>query len=124
VRWLAIIFVLLIAAIQYPMWFGKGGWFQVRELDRSLARARESNAALKSRNEALDADVRDLKTGYEAVEERARSDLGMVRNDEVFFQIQPETAVAVVKPTPSSKSATPVASLKTDRRAAPANGRH
>ena len=88
-RWLALAFIVLIAALQYPMWLGKGGWFQVRELDRQLAAQRAANAGLKARNDALDADVRDLKTGYEAIEERARSELGMVKQDEVFFQIQP-----------------------------------
>jgi cell division protein FtsB len=87
-RWLALAFVALIAAIQYPMWVGKGGWLQVRELDRKLEAQREESSRLKARNDALDADVRDLKTGYEAIEERARSDLGMVRHDEVFFQLQ------------------------------------
>jgi cell division protein FtsB len=89
VRILALIFVALIVALQYPMWLGKGGWLQVRELDRQLAAQRETNAQLKARNEALDADVRDLKSGFEAIEERARSELGMVRSDEVFFQLQP-----------------------------------
>ncbi len=51
-----------------------------------------SNEKLKARNEALDAEVRDLKSGYEAIEERARSELGMVKQDEVFFQLQPRTA--------------------------------
>ena len=88
-RILALIFVALIVALQYPMWLGKGGWLQVRELDRQLAAQRETNAQLKARNEALDADVRDLKSGFEAIEERARSELGMVRSDEVFFQLQP-----------------------------------
>ena len=90
-RWLALVFVALIAALQYPMWLGKGGWLQVRELDRQIAQQREGNARLKVRNDALDADVRDLKTGYEAIEERARSELGMVKQDEVFFQIQPRS---------------------------------
>src|SRR3954451_6685079 len=112
-RWLAFVFVLLIAALQYPMWLGKGGWLQVRELDRSVAKARDANAGLKSRNEALDADVRDLKTGYEAIEERARSDLGMVRQDEVFFQLQADPLVpAGKKPAPAARGDTPVASLK------------
>ena len=61
------------------MWLGKGGWLQVRETDRQLALQREANAKLKARNEALDADVRDLKTGSEAIEERARSELGMIK---------------------------------------------
>lgn len=88
-RWLAFLFAALILALQYPMWLGKGGWLQVRETDRQLAAQREANAKLKSRNEALDADVRDLKTGSEAIEERARAELGMIRSDEVFFQLQP-----------------------------------
>ena len=87
-RWLALIFLAAIAALQYPMWFGKGGWLAVRDLDRQVAMQREGNEKLKARNEALDADVRDLKSGSEAIEERARSELGMVRPDEVFFQLQ------------------------------------
>jgi cell division protein FtsB len=98
-RWLALVFVVLIAALQYPMWLGKGGWLQVRELDRQLAAERAVNDKLKARNEALDAEVRDLKTGYEAVEERARSELGMVKQDEVFFLLQPRGAAP---PGPSS----------------------
>ncbi|MCC6193542.1 MAG: cell division protein FtsB [Burkholderiales bacterium] len=88
-RWLAIVFGVLILALQYPMWLGKGGWLQVRETERQLDQQREANAKLKARNAALDADVRDLKTGSEAIEERARSELGMIRSDEVFFQLQP-----------------------------------
>ena len=91
-RWLALLFVVLILALQYPMWLGKGGWLQVRETDRQLALQREANAKLKARNASLDAHVRDLKTGSEAIEERARSELGMIKSDEVFFQIQPAGA--------------------------------
>ena len=93
-RALAVIFVLLILALQYPMWLGKGGWLQVRELDRQVEAQRQVNADLKARNAALDADVRDLKTGFEAIEERARSELGMVRQDEVFFQLPADPAPA------------------------------
>jgi cell division protein FtsB len=93
-RWLAIVFVALILALQYPMWLGKGGWFQVRELDRQVAAQRQVNADLKVRNEALDADVRDLKQGFEAVEDRARSELGMVKQDEVFFQLPADSPAA------------------------------
>jgi cell division protein FtsB len=89
VRILALVLVALIVALQYPLWLGKGGWLKVRELDRELEAQREANAKLKARNEALDADVRDLKTGHEAIEERARAELGMVRGDEVLFQLQP-----------------------------------
>jgi cell division protein FtsB len=87
-RWLALFFGVLILALQYPMWLGKGGWLTVREYERQLADQRAHNARLKARNDALEADVRDLKTGTEAIEERARSDLGMIRQDEVFVQLQ------------------------------------
>jgi cell division protein FtsB len=100
-RWLALLFAVLIVALQYPMWLGKGGWLQVRETDRQLAAQREENLKLKARNEGLDADVRDLKTGSEAIEERARSELGMIRNDEVFFQVQPGV-VTSAKPPPTA----------------------
>ncbi|MFO1396542.1 MAG: cell division protein FtsB [Burkholderiales bacterium] len=101
-RILAFILLALILALQYPMWLGKGGWLQVRETDRQLAVQRDANAKLKARNEALDADVRDLKTGSEAIEERARSELGMTKSDEVFFQLQP--GVVVQKAPPPAKA--------------------
>jgi cell division protein FtsB len=100
-RWLAFVLLALIAALQYPMWLGKGGWLQVRETDRQMALQREVNAKLKLRNDALDADVRDLKTGSEAIEERARAELGMIRSDEVFFQVQPEGGPPIVTPAPA-----------------------
>ena len=85
---LAAILGALILVIQYPLWLGKGGWLQVREYDRQVGLQREANAKLVQRNDALEADVRDLKTGYEAIEERARYELGLVRGDEIFFQIE------------------------------------
>ncbi|MBN8477828.1 MAG: cell division protein FtsB [Burkholderiales bacterium] len=99
-RWLAGILVAAIVAIQYPMWFAKGGWFAVRELDRQVAAQRAVNDKLKARNDALDADVRDLKSGTEAIEERARAELGMIRDDEVYFQI--ETGPTAKTPPPAS----------------------
>ena len=104
-RWLALVFVVLIVALQYPMWLGKGGWLQVRELEKQLAVQREANARLKARNERLDADVGDLKAGYEAIEERARSELGMVRQDEVFFQLQPKPGAAATPAADAKDSA-------------------
>ena len=105
-RWLSFAFVALIGALQYPMWLGKGGWLQVRELDRNLAVQHEANLKLKSRNDALDADVRDLKSGFEAIEERARADLGMVKQDEVFFQLQqPPSLPAEATPGSTGSSA-------------------
>ena len=103
-RLLAITFALLIVALQYPMWLGKGGWLRVRDLDRQVEAQRQSNVALRVRNSALDAEVRDLKQGTEAIEERARSELGMIRQDEIYFQLPPEPAAAphtVTAPAPS-----------------------
>ena len=57
------------------------------ELDRQVEAQRETNTKLAARNAALDAEVRDLKQGYDAIEERARTELGMVKQDEVFFQV-------------------------------------
>ena len=84
---LAAILATLAIGLQYPLWFGKGGWMRVRDLDRQLASQRASNARDKARNDALEAEVRDLKEGSEAVEERARLELGMVKKDEVFYQV-------------------------------------
>ena len=77
----------LIVAIQLPLWLGKGGWLRVWELDQQVALQRAHNARLEARNAGIAAEVRDLKQGLEAVEERARYELGLVRPDEVFFQI-------------------------------------
>ena len=77
----------LIVAIQLPLWLGKGGWLRVWELDQQVAVQRAHNAKLEARNATVAAEVRDLKQGLEAVEERARYELGLVRPDEVFFQI-------------------------------------
>ncbi|MBK8323002.1 MAG: cell division protein FtsB [Betaproteobacteria bacterium] len=84
---LAALLAGLVLALQVPLWFGKGGWLKVRELDRQLAEQRAGNDRLKVRNDALDAEVRDLKQGLDAVEERARVELGMIRQDEVFYQV-------------------------------------
>ena len=84
---LSFILGLLLLAIQYPLWVGKGGWLRVRDLDQQLVVQNEANAKLKARNDALDAEVRDLKQGLEALEERARMELGMIKRDEVFYQV-------------------------------------
>ncbi len=84
---LALLLTALVLAIQYPLWLGKGGWLRVWEVDRQIRTQREANRQLQARNGALDAEVRDLKVGLDAIEERARSELGMVKQNEIFFQI-------------------------------------
>ncbi len=86
-RWPTLVLVVLIALLQYSLWLGRGGWLRVWEVDRQLAAQREVNLKLEQRNAALDAEVRDLKIGYDAIEERARFELGLVKPDEVFVQV-------------------------------------
>ncbi|MDK2125734.1 cell division protein FtsB [Parachitinimonas caeni] len=86
-RLLAIALASLIVLLQWPLWVGKGSWLKVWQIESQLADQVKQNQQLKSRNQALDAEVNDLKTGVSAIEERARNELGMIRNDEVFFQI-------------------------------------
>lgn len=102
-RWLSVALVGLLVLIQYPLWIGKGGWLRVWEVDRQLTLQREANRKLEVRNAGLDAEVRDLKTGYDAIEERARYELGMIKQDEVFVQI-PERA-AGERPAPRGEKA-------------------
>jgi cell division protein FtsB len=86
-RILAGVLSALILAIQYPLWLGKGGWLRVWDVDRQLDAQRARNEQFEMRNGALAAEVKDLKQGFDAIEERARYELGMIKNDEVFFQV-------------------------------------
>jgi cell division protein FtsB len=97
---LAAILGALIVLIQYPLWLGKGGWLRASEMDRQLEAQRATNRLLEARNGALAAEVRDLKQGIEAIEERARYELGMVREDEIFFQIVEPQGKNGVRPLP------------------------
>jgi len=86
-RVLAGILGALILALQFPLWLGKGGWLRVWDADRRLGEQVARNGRLEIRNDALAAEVKDLKQGFDAIEERARYELGMVKHDEVFFQL-------------------------------------
>jgi cell division protein FtsB len=83
---LGILLGALLLLIQYPLWLGKGGWSRVWELDRQHQQQQQRNQRLAERNAGLESEVRDLRQGLHAVEERARYELGMVRPDEVFVQ--------------------------------------
>lgn len=89
-RGLTLTFIILILLLQYPLWLGKGSWFRVWEVDRQLTAQKDQNQKLQVRNQSLDAEVRDLKQGSDAIEERARNELGMIKQDEIFFQILEE----------------------------------
>jgi len=86
-RWIKLALIVLILLLQYPLWFGKGGWLKVWDLNRQVEAQKQNNQQAQTRNAVLDAEVRDLKQGTAAIEERARSELGMVKRGEVFFQI-------------------------------------
>ncbi len=79
--------VALLVLLQYSLWLGDDSVIELYGLERSVARQTKENAALAERNARLEAEVRDLKDGMEAIEERARRELGMIGKDETFFQV-------------------------------------
>ena len=80
------ILVVLLLMLQYRLWFGDGSLIEVNRLHKLLDEKRAENEALRIRNAALEADVKDLKQGKTAIEERARSELGMIKEGETFYQ--------------------------------------
>ncbi|CAM8653863.1 COG2919 Septum formation initiator [Oxalobacteraceae bacterium] len=86
-RLILIVLTALLVMIQYPLWLGKGGWLRVWDLSRQLDTALEKEQELRLRNEKLAGEVQDLKEGTGAVEERARYELGMVKEGEIFVQV-------------------------------------
>ncbi len=109
-RVLPIVLTALVVAIQYPLWLGKGGWVRVWELDRQLDRQHQDNAAQGLRNAALENEVADLRRGLVAIEERARYELGMVRPDELYVQINPSGEGSVSSTPQRGTSGSPGAS--------------
>jgi cell division protein FtsB len=86
-RAVTLILVALLLLLQYPLWLGKGSWLQVWDLHRQVEAQQQLNQQTRMRNAVLNAEVLDLKQGTAAIEERARSELGMIKRNEVFFQI-------------------------------------
>ena len=101
-RVLTLTLLALLLLLQWSLWLGKGSWLRVWQLDSQLTTLRTSNEKLVDRNLALAAEVSDLKQGSSAIEERARSELGMIKRGEVFFQLlepRPAAAPAAAKPS-------------------------
>lgn len=88
-RALLAILVLILILLQLKMWFGEGGFSDVHRLEQRVAEQAEENAALEQRNRELQAEVEDLRQGLGAVEERARSELGLIKENEEFYQVVP-----------------------------------
>jgi len=94
-RYVALILLILLLALELKLWTGDGGMREVWRLEQRLDEQKKENEKLRQRNEALAAEVQDLKSGKEAIEERARSELGLIKPGEVFYQ--------VVEPSPGEK---------------------
>jgi len=88
-RWLAAALAIAVVLLQYRVWLSDGGVRDVARLRRAVEAQRTENAQLAERNQQLAAEVHDLKTGMGAVDERARSDLGMIAPNETFYQVVP-----------------------------------
>jgi len=86
-RAVTIVLAALLLVVQWPLWFGKGGWLRVSELERQIVAQKVVNAGLGERNAQVAAEVASLREGRGAIEERARHDLNMVREGEIFFQL-------------------------------------
>ncbi|HEU4850926.1 MAG TPA: cell division protein FtsB [Telluria sp.] len=109
-RLITLALAALLILIQYPLWLGKGGWLKVADLEAQVEAANQKNEELKARNAKLDSEVRDLKDGTGAVEERARYELGMIKQDEVFIQVVGDseaTAPSAAAPSAAQAPANP-----------------
>ena len=105
-RLIMICLAALVLLIQYPLWLGKGGWLRVWDLDKQVVSAQKKNDELRARNAKLNSEVEDLKEGTGAVEERARFELGMIKENEVFVQIlDPKLKQAPAAPQPANSPA-------------------
>lgn len=92
-RWLVWLLVVLLLLLQYRLWIGDGSLAEVWDMYQQVQGQHEENRQLRERNQALEAEVKDLKEGLEALEERAREELGMIKRDESFYQVIEDPAV-------------------------------
>ncbi|MFT4171219.1 MAG: cell division protein FtsB [Rhodocyclaceae bacterium] len=98
-RWPALILLILFSLLQYPLWFGKGGYLQLMDAQAQLEAIRQDNAKLEQRNADMAAEVKDLKSGFDAIEERARFEIGLIKPGEKFVQL-PLTGAAPSQSAP------------------------
>lgn len=92
-RYVALLLLILLIALEVKLWVGQGGMAEVWRLEKTVAEQKQKNEELKARNDALAAEVANLKDADEAIEERARSELGLVKPGEKFYQVvEPPTA--------------------------------
>lgn len=124
-RLATICLVIVIALLQWPLWLGKGSWLTVWQLQEQLTHQHAANQKLIARNQSLSAEVLNLKTGFDAVEERARSELGMIKPDEIFFQVLKPGSIPQADPVAplaaSQNRALPISPVFTESSATPAS---
>lgn len=102
-RWIALVLLLLLIGLQFELWSNHGGMSEVASLRMAVKKQGDENDKLVQRNQALAADVNDLKHGEQAVEARARAELGLIKPGETFYQV-------VEKPANAASAAAPAAS--------------
>ena len=103
-RLVTVVLIALLALIQYPLWWGHGGWLWVHELRQQLNDQLQRNADEKLRNERIGGEMQDLQNGTAAIEERARYEMGMIKDGEVFVQFVSPIAPVRVVPNPESRA--------------------
>jgi cell division protein FtsB len=111
-RLILLVLSALLLLIQYPLWLGKGGWLRVWDLDQQVVLAKKKNDELRARNAKLGSEVQDLKDGTGAIEERARYELGMIRQNEIFVRVLPASDASrppASSSVPAPGSASPAA---------------
>lgn len=86
-KWLILVLLVLLAALQYRLWHGEGSFAHSAQLERDIRQQQAENDRMRERNRIMDVEVQDLKSGADSVEERARNDIGMIKKDETFFMI-------------------------------------
>ena len=89
-KWIALILIVLLSALQYRLWFGKNSVSDFRNMEDKIDTIEKQNANLRQRNQLLRADIEDLQLGIESMEERARTELGLIKNGETFYRILPK----------------------------------
>ncbi|HWP01313.1 MAG TPA: cell division protein FtsB [Methylococcus sp.] len=100
---LSLLLIALIALLQYRLWFGDGNLLELHRLQKRIAELTEEGERRRQRNAVFEAEVRNLRDGTEAIEERARRDLGMIKEGEIFVQIIDAAHPEPAPPTPAAR---------------------
>src|SRR4051812_27948405 len=105
-KWLAVGLLAVVLALQYRLWMSEGGVRELARLDAAVERQKAENEELEARNQQMVAEVADLKAGMTAIEERARSELGMIGRNETFYQVVPERPRTAIPAKPVAQRQT------------------